>query len=244
MKKGMILPVLALALLVGACEEDEDLTGPNTTANVRFVNAISGVNGNLALTANGTIVGSPLAFGAMNTTCSTVNAGNATLAFGTANTGGTGISGTALSTQTQNFTAGGNYTIVATGTATNPSFVVLNNNSFTGTVATGQTAVRFVNLVPTLSGGATSTLDVFTGTGTGTQQANDVTFGTTSNFVQIPSGSTTLTFRDAAGNTVFTNTGTGLNLATGSINTVAILPNATGTGYQLINVNACPNTQL
>jgi hypothetical protein len=243
MKKGMFLPVLALAVLTAACDDNDDMTGVDTTANVRFVNAISGVNSNLALTANGTIVGSPLAFGAMGTTCSTVNSGNATLAFGAANTGGTGISGTALSTQTQNFTAGGNYTIVATGTATNPSFVVLNNNSFTGTVGTGQTAVRFLNLVPTLSGGAASTLNVFTGTGTGTQQATNLNFGTTSNFVTLPSGSTTLSFRDAAGNTVFTNTGTGLNLATGTINTVAILPNAAGTGYQLISLNACPTTQ-
>lgn len=239
MKKGLILPVLALALFTGACEEDEDTTGPDTQASVRFVNAIGGVTGNLALTADGAMIGSALGFGAMGTQCARVSSGSATLAFGAANSGGTGISGTALSTQTQNFVAGGNYTVIATGTAASPSFVVLNNNAFTGTVGTNQTAVRFLNLVPTLSGG-TSTFNVFTGTGTGTEQATNLTFGSTSNFATLASGSTTLSFRDAQGNTIFTNAGTGLNLQGGTVNTVAILPNATGTGYQLVNITACP----
>src|SRR5688572_26620646 len=162
--KKLILPVLALALVAGACDEDEDSTGPNTQASVRFVNAIPGLTGNLALTANGTMVGSALGFGSAASQCTRINSGSTTLAFGTANTGGTGISGTALETIMQSLTAGGNVTVVATGTAADPQFLVFNNTSTT--VPSGQTAVRFVNLVPTLTGGASSTFNVFTGTTT------------------------------------------------------------------------------
>ena len=240
MKKGLILPVLALALVVGACEDDEDGTGPNTQqAQIRFVNAIGGVNGNLALTANGTMVGSALGFGSSASTCTRVNSGSATLAFGTANTGGTGISGTALETMTQNLAAGGNYTIIATGTAADPQFLVFNNTSTT-TIPTGQTAVRFVNLVPSLTGGASSTFNVFTGTTTtGTPLASSVSFATQpTTFTNIQPGSTTFTFTNAQGQTIFSN-GTGLNLTAGTTNAVAILPNSAGTGFQLVNLTAC-----
>ena len=238
MKKGLILPVLALALVAGACEEDEDPTGTGTTASVRFVNAIGGVTGNVVLTANGTTVGSAQGFGTMGSTCSTVTAGTRSLAFGTANTAGTGISGTALFTQNQTFAAGGDYTVIATGTTTNPRFVVLNNDAFTGTVASGQAAVRFVNLVPTV-GTSASNFNVFTGTATtGTPTASAVGFGNTSNFSTMTSGASTFTFTNVTGGTTVFS-GTGLNLTSGSVNTVAILPNATGTGYQLVNITGC-----
>jgi hypothetical protein len=238
MKKGLILPVLALALVAGACEEDEDTTGVNTQTSIRFVNAISGVSGNLALTANGTMVGSALGFGSAAAQCTRINSGSTTLAFGTANTGGTGISGTALETMTQNLTAGGNVTIVATGTAADPQFLVFNNTSTT--VPSGQTAVRFVNLTPALTGGASSTFNVFTGTTTtGTPLASSVAFASQpTSFANITPGSTTFTFTNSAGNTIFTNS-TGLNLTAGTVNTVALVPNATGTGFQLINLTAC-----
>lgn len=238
MKKGLILPVLALALVVGACDEDDDSTGPNTQASVRFVNAIPGLTGNLALTANGSMVGSALGFGNAATQCTRVNAGSTTLAFGTANSGGTGISGTALETMTQNLTAGGNVTVVATGTAADPQFLVFNNTSTN--VPQGQTAVRFVNLVPSLTGGASSTFNVFTGTTTtGTPLASSIAFASQpTTFSNIQPGSTTFTFTNSAGNTIFTNTG-GLNLTANTVNTVAILPNAAGTGFQLVNLTAC-----
>jgi hypothetical protein len=238
MKKGLILPVLALALVAGACEEDEDTTGVTTQTSVRFVNAISGVSGNLALTANGAMVGSALGFGTASSQCVRVNSGSTQLAFGAANTGGTGISGTALETMTQNLTAGGNVTVVATGTAADPQFLVFNNT--TTTVPSGQTAVRFVNLVPSLTGGASSTFNVFTGTTTtGTPLASSIAFASQpTTFSNITPGSTTFTFTNSAGNTIFSNS-TGLNLTAGTVNTVAILPNATGTGFQLVNLTAC-----
>ena len=238
MKKGLIMPVLALALVVGACDDDDDTTGPNTQASVRFVNAIPGLTGNLALTANGTMVGSALGFGTSASQCTRINSGSTTLAFGTANAGGTGISGTALETMTQNLTAGGNVTVVATGTAADPQFLVFNNSSTT--VPAGQTAVRFVNLVPSLTGGGSSTFNVFTGTTTtGTPLASSIAVATQpTTFSNIQPGSTTFTFTNSAGNTIFTNA-TGLNLTAGTVNTVAILPNAAGTGFQLVNLTAC-----
>jgi hypothetical protein len=239
MRKGLILPVLALALVAGACDEDEDTTGVGTQANVRFVNAISGVTGNLALTANGSMVGSALGFGSAASQCTMVNSGSTALAFGTANSGGTGISGTALGTSTQSFAAGGNYTVIATGTAANPQFLVFNNA--TTTVPSGQTAVRFVNLVPSLTGGASSTFNVFNGTTTtGTPLSSSIAFASQpTTFSNINPGTTTFTFTNSAGQTIFTNSGSGLNLTAGTVNTVAILPNAAGTGFQLVNLTAC-----
>ncbi len=239
MRKGLILPFLALALVAGACDDNDDNTGPNTQANVRFVNAISGVNGNLALTANGAMIGSALGFGSSATQCARVNSGSTSLAFGTANTGGTGISGTALETMTQNFSAGGNFTVIASGTAADPQFLVFNNTA-ASSIPNGQTAVRFVNLVPSLTGGASSTFNVFTGTTTtGTPLSSSVSFATQpTTFSNITPGSTTFSFTDASGNTIFTND-TGLNLTANTSNTVAILPNSAGTGFQLVNLTAC-----
>lgn len=237
MKKGLI-PFLALALVAGACDEDDDSTGVTTQASVRFVNAITGVNGNLALTANGAMVGSALGFGSSASQCARVNSGSTTLAFGTANSGGTGISGTALGTLNQNLAAGGNVTVVATGTAANPQFLVFNNS--TTTVPSGQTAVRFVNLVPSLTGGASSTFNVFTGTTTtGTPLASSVAFAAQpTTFSNITAGNATFTFTNSAGQTIFTN-GTALNLQQGTVNTVAILPSSTGTGFQLVTLTPC-----
>lgn len=240
MNKRFILPVLAFALVAGACEEDDDGTGVGTNATVRFVNAVRGVTGNVALTANGTMIGSTLGFGTASSTCATVAAGSPTIAFGTANTAGTGITGTALSSQTQVFAAGGDYTLIAAGTTTAPRFIVLNNDAYTGTVASGQTAVRFVNLVPTVgTSTAASNFNVFSGTATtGTPTSSNLAYAGTSNFATMNSGASTFTFTNATGGaTVFT--GTGLNLASGTVNTVAILPNAAGTGYQLVNITGC-----
>jgi hypothetical protein len=240
MKKGLILRVLALGMLAGACDEDDQGIGVGTsTASVRFVNALSGSTGSLGFTANGAAVGTGLGFGSMSSQCAQVQAGARTLAFGTAATGG-GISGTAFTTQSHTFTAGGDFTVIATGTATAPQFVVLNNDAFSGTVTSGQTAVRFVNLVPRVGTATTaSNFNVFTGTTTtGTPTAASLAFGGTSTFTQMASGTPTFTFTNATGGTqVFS--GGGLNLTSGGVNTIAILPNAAGTGYQLINITGC-----
>lgn len=239
MRKGLILPILALGLLAGACEEDEDGTGVGTTANVRFVNAVRGNTGNLAFTANGTAAGSALAYGTASSQCTQLTSGSRTYAFGTAGTSG-GINGSAFNTSTQNLVAGGNYTLVAAGTTTAPQLIVLNNNAFTGTVASGQTAVRFVNLVPTVGTGTTaSNFNVFTGTATtGTPTAGSLAYGGTSTFSTMTAGTPTFTFTNVTGGTqVFQ--GGGLGLTSGTVNTVAILPNAAGTGYQLVNITGC-----
>src|SRR5688500_7582342 len=110
MKKFLMLPVMAAALLAGGCEEDNDPTQVSTSANVRFVNAVTGLTGSTVFTANGAMAGTPLTFGQQTSQCTTINSGSAIpIAFGTANTAGTGINGTALTTANQSLTAGGNF---------------------------------------------------------------------------------------------------------------------------------------
>lgn len=239
MRKGLILPVLAIGLLAGACEED-DPTGTSTTASVRFVNAVSG-SGNLGFTQNGSAVsGTSLTYGTVSGTCQSLPAGtNRSIAFGTAASGG-GISGSAFNTTNANLTAGGNYTLIAAGTPTSRRLIVVNNSDATGTIGTGQTAVRFVNLVPALGTSTTaSNFNVFTGTATtGTPTASSIAYGNVSGYSMMTAGAQTFTFTDVTGGTqVFS--GGGLNLTAGTANTVAILPNAAGTGYQLVNITRC-----
>jgi hypothetical protein len=47
----------------------------------------------------------------------------------------------------QSMTDGGNFTVVATGSAPSPTLFLLDNN-FPGSLGTNQAAVRFVNLAP------------------------------------------------------------------------------------------------
>ena len=238
MKKSLFVPILAVALVMGACDEDEDggPTGVGTTANVRLVNAVTGTTSPLVFTANGSVVGSAQTFGAVSTTCATVPSGSRTIAFGTANAGGTAISGNAFSTTTRNFAGGDNVTLIASGSATNPTLTVLNNNQFTGNLGATQAAVRFINLVPTTGGTATN-VDVFTGTNT-TASASALAFGTPSTFTTINAGTNTFTVRRAGGTTTLVDA-SGLTLSAGSANTVGVIPNATGTGFQLINIGRC-----
>jgi hypothetical protein len=237
---GLIGPVLGLALLASNCETGGDLTGPDNQVSVRVVNAVGGVTGDLAVTANGRVIGTVLGYGAMGAECAPISAGRINLAFGPATADSTAIAGAALSTQSLTFAPGGSFTIVATGTAASAGFVVLNNAAFTGSIGSGQAAVRFVNLVPTLSGGASS-FDVFAGTTPPTQQtADDLAFRSASPFSMLTAGATTLEFRDAADNLIFTNAGAELDLQAGSVNVVAILPDSLATGYELINITPCP----
>jgi len=121
-----------------------------------------------------------------------VNAGLTSFGFGATNTGGgTGLSGNALATlNTQSITAGGNYTVVAAGSATTPTLFLL-DNSVSGSLGTSQAAVRFVNLAP----GAANPFTVFAGVlGAGAMIiATEIAVGSPTTFNTMASGSNAFT---------------------------------------------------
>ena len=130
------MPVLVAALLAAACGEDGGPTTVGPTASVRFFNATTGMSGGGGFTSNGQLAtGSALPFGQVTQSCATVDAGSTSVGFGAANTGGTGSSGNALARLiSQSLTAGGKYTVVATGPATSPTLFLL-DDGFSGTLA-------------------------------------------------------------------------------------------------------------
>lgn len=229
MSKIMVLPVLAAMLGTAACGEDgSGITGSETTAEVRFVNAVTDADGNLALAANGTTVGPSLGFGQQASVCSSVGAGTTSLAVAAA--------GSASSPHTANLAAGGNYTIIASGSAEDPQFIVLGNNSFDGNLASTQAAIRFVNLMPTIDG-EFSTFNVFTGPYMfGGPTNRDVRYGASTVYSTTAAGQQTFIFTDAENQEIFRSTG--LNLQGGAVYTIAVLPTASG-GFQLMAIGSC-----
>jgi hypothetical protein len=236
MKKVLIVPVLAAVLSLAGC--DGDPTTADTAANVRFFNATTGMAGSGAFTANGQFAtGSALAYGQSTQTCSRISEGTASFGFGAANTGGTALNGSALATlNNQTLTAGGNYTMVATGSATSPQLYLL-DNSFTGSVGTNQAAVRFVNLEP---GPATLPNIFYAFTSwppvEGSLFAASLLVGSPSEFKLMTSGTTS--FSVIIGHQVETLSTVPVTLQGGSVNTIAIVANPAG-GHQLINIPRC-----
>ena len=236
MKKALVLPVLVAVLSAAACGGDSDPTSPGPTARVRFFNATTGMTGSGGFTTNGQFAtGSALAFGQSTQTCATVSAGSTSFGFGATNTGGTGLSGNALATlNSQSITPGGNYTVVATGSAPSPTLFLL-DNTISGSLGTNQAAVRFVNLAP----GTANPFTVFNGVlgAGGTMIATDIAVGSPTTFNTMASGSNAFTILNGHDIVVSGNAAT-LNLQGGSVNTLAIVPNTSG-GFQLINLPRC-----
>ena len=239
MKKVLIMPLLAAASLASACGGDGDLTGIGTTTRVRFFNATTGMAGSGGFATNGQFAsGSTLAFGQSSQTCATVDPGTTSFGFGAANAGGTGLSGAALSTlNNQNVKVGGNYTMVATGSAASPQLYLL-DNTFSGSLASNQAAVRFVNLAP---GPATlpNIFYVFT-TWPPVQEGSlfeaSLLVGSPTTFRPVASGPTS--FSTIIGHQMETVNTNSVNLQAGTVNTIAIVPNPSG-GHQLITIPRC-----
>lgn len=237
MKKVLNIPLLATVLFTAAC--GGGTTEVDTTARVRFFNATTGMTGSGGFTTNGQFAtGSALAFGQSAQTCATVDAGSASFGFGAANTGGTGLSGAAISTlNNQTVTGGGNYTMVATGSAASPQLYLL-DNSFSGSVATNQAVVRFVNLAP---GPATlpNIFYVFTAWPPLESSAlfeASLLVGSPTAFRTMASGTTS--FTTIIGHQLETVNTNPVNLQAGTVNTIAIVSNPSG-GHQLINIPRC-----
>lgn len=225
-----LAPCLAVVAMLAACE-DKDTTGVNTTASVRFVNAMSG-SGSLSLAANGSVVGSPLAFPAQSSTCQTVNTSTANsmaFTFGTASSAGTTLA-TTLGTATSALTAGGSYTVIATGTTSNPQLYVLPATSTT-TAATGNANVRFVNA----TGLALDAFSTTSGAVLGTATASGLSaYSAGSTFATVPITNTSLTYR-IAGTTTNAFTASNIALTSGGNYTIIVAPN--GTSFQTIVVS-------
>jgi hypothetical protein len=239
MKKVLVMPVLAAVLFAAACGDDGDLVAAGPTGSVRFVNATTGVAGSGGFTANGQFAtGSALASGQSAQSCAKVEAGSASFGFGAANTGGTGLSGNALtSLDNQSITAGGNYTVAAAGSAPTPTLFLLDND-FSGSMAANEAAVRFVNLAP----GTGTTANNFTvlkgvlGQGHTLVQSN-IAVGAPTTFNAVAGGSKVYTILKGH-ETVISGSAATLNLQAGTVNTAAIVPNTSG-GFQLVNVPRC-----
>jgi hypothetical protein len=230
----LILP-LAMALGAAACSDNGDLTGPDAAVSVRFVNAIADAPGSLLLTANGTAVGSPLAFGSQAATCTTVPAGNTVLTLTAAATGTDGVARPSLTTQSVALAAGGNYTVIAMGNAADPQFLVLRNDSFDGNVGSTETAVRFANL---MSSGE-RTFNIFTGSNLfGDPTYANVTFGFWTTYTKMAAGPQTYIFTNSDAQEIFRTTSGQVSLQARGIYTIAVMPTASG-GFHLLPIAGC-----
>ena len=240
MKPVLIMPVLAALLFAAACGGSDGPTSVGQAARVRFFNATTGMTGSGGFTTNGQFVtGSALAFGQSTPTCTAVNAGTTAFGFGVANPDGTGLNGVAIATlNNQSLTAGGDFTVVTAGSTTNTTLFLL-DNTFSVSLGSNDAAVRFVNLAPG-TGTSANTFNVLTGTlgsGPTTIVATNIAVGAPTPFATVTSGSNTFTV--LIGHQLPTLTNVTLDLQAGTVNTIAIVPNATLSGFQLIDIPRC-----
>ena len=238
MNKVVIMPALAALLCAAACGGEDGPTTVDTRVSVRFVNMTTGMSGSGGFTANGQFVpGSALASGQVAQTCSRLDGGQTSFGFGAVNTGGTGLSGNELTTLVnETISAGGDYTVVAAGPATSPTLLLF-SNGFSGSLGTNQAAVRFVSLAPT-TGTTVYNYVFYSGeVGTGTVLAKDMPFGLASGYTVSTSGVITFSALQVPGFTTVVP-GTPFTLHAGSVNTIALIRNASG-AFQLINMPRC-----
>jgi hypothetical protein len=144
MKKFAMLGVLAM-LALGACDEDDDLTAPPTTARVRFVNAAPGAGAVSAFHGN-VAIATGVAVGAANTCGNTMRlaAGPRTITL----RAGTTPASAQVARVSHVFEADKDYTVVLYGPSTARTAVVL-EDAAPGTVAAANNAVRFINATTT-----------------------------------------------------------------------------------------------
>ena len=239
MNRILAMPVLAALLFAAACGGNDGPTEADTRPSVRFVNATTG-SGSGGFTANGQFVaGSAVAPGQATQTCAKVEPGTTIFGFGAANSGGTGLSGNPVVTSNnETMVAGGKYTVLATGSASNPSLFVF-ANTLSSELSASQAGVRFANFVPNT--GATVYNYVFyrgSIASGASPVALNVPFGGISTFSIVPSGASTFSVLQVPGHTVMLES-TPATLEGGSVNTMALVPNGSG-GVQLMHLARCP----
>ena len=141
---------VASAFATAACN-DNSTTPKQQTAQVRFINAMSGTN-TLTVSQGGTAVGSNLSLGQFNTTCASVPISNSGLTF---QSGSTTLSTTGFNPGFQN---SGKYVVFVSGTPTAPIYTTIRTD--TPAPASGSAGLYVFN------GTTRSTaMDVFVGTG-------------------------------------------------------------------------------
>ena len=233
-KTVLAIPALAAVLFGSACG---DATVPDTRAAVRFLNAIPDLQSG-GFTSNGQFAaGSALAPGKATQSCMRVDAPSASFGFGAANAGGTALTGNPLATlNDQSMPAGGNFLLVAAGSATNPSLFLI-DNSLQGSLPPTQAAVRFVNLAPG-TGEIAHKYFAYLGPVGSTAVATNLAFGVPSAFASMASGSSTFSILRVPGHEAVVP-GSTFSMQAGTVNTMAIVPTAAG-GAQLINLASCP----
>ena len=231
--KGLLAPVLA-TMLLAACS---DTTALDTRPGIRFLNAIPGMTGSGGFTANGQFAsGSALALGQATALCMKIDSGATSFGYGAANTAGTGLSGNALATlDDQSMPTGGDFTLVAAGSAASPTLFLLDNR-LAGSLEPNQAAVRFVNFAP----GTGTTPDkyfAYLGPVGSTTIATNLEFGVPSAFASLTSGANTFSVLKVPGHDDVIPA-SAHTLQAGSANTMAIVPNASG-GVALVNLPGC-----
>src|SRR5689334_7190891 len=127
------IALLAVSTLALAACDDDEITVPQNSAKVRFVNA-SSTNATVNGTVGGSAMSSNIAFQGAGASCVDVPAGTQTVGF-TSSTGAAIGSGAS-----NNFVAGQNYTVVLFG---NGNTAVYQDQATTPT--SGNNAIRFVN---------------------------------------------------------------------------------------------------
>jgi hypothetical protein len=231
------MPVLVAVLSAAACGEDSAPTAVDTSAKVRFFNVVWNAPDGVGFTANNQFApGSALAYGQSTQSCSKLDAGNATFGVGIANASGTGLNSNTLATLTnQTIAEGGNYTVLAGGNVGHPSVIMLDNKP-PATPGANEAAVRFVNLAAS-SEFPFTVLKGAAGSGTSTVVQNNITFRGATPFSTVTSGSNAYTIM-ANNSPVVSGAAATLNLQAGTVNTVVIVRNLSGT-IGLINVPSC-----
>ena len=227
------MTVLAAALFAAACG-DEGATAVDTRPGVRFFNATMGMSGKVGFTTDGQFAGgSALALGESTQTCSRLTAGSTSFGFGAANAGGTDLSGGALATLgSQSVATGGNYTVVAAGSAASPTLLLF-DNTFPGTLASNQAAVRFVNLAPDPA----YNYRIYQGeVGLTDALAINPPFGSPTAFMTMTRGSTSFGVLRLPGHNIIIPASPH-TLQAGTDNTLALVE--TSGGLQLINIRGC-----
>ena len=143
MKKYAMLSLMA-ALALGACDDADDLLGPNNSAEIRVVNASTGLP-SVGLFRNGSQLVSGVGFQTASS-CSNlrrVPSGSQTLEFrSTANPA-------TVKSVTATFAAGQRYTVVLFGPANNLQAVVLQDEENPVAATENNNRIRFINATPT-----------------------------------------------------------------------------------------------